>query len=98
MVAWIQARPGLRGEFEGVAGPQRDRDVIGVAGHAVGTERQHGVRLDVTHDGRDPIDGLFSIHLRERAVLVVEPGVLGDPQDGERPLELLFATIRQLFR
>jgi len=52
--------------------------VIGVAGHPVRAEGEHGVRPDVFDDRLNPPDALLDVDVGARPVAIVEPDVFVD--------------------
>ena len=69
-------------------GPPADADVVGVTGHPVRPEREHGVGPDALHDAGQHVDRLAVVDLGAVPVRVVQPLVLGDSEHRERPLHL----------
>jgi hypothetical protein len=62
--------------------------VVGVAGEAVGPEREHGVRANLVEEPGEAAYGAFRIGIGAAPVLVPEPQVLADAQDAQRAFEL----------
>jgi hypothetical protein len=54
-------------------GRRTDRDVVGMAEDAVGSERGHDVRPLLGHDGGDPLDEFLRRHAVDRSIGVTQP-------------------------
>lgn len=76
--------------------PRRDHLVVGMAGHALGTERDDRVGAHGAEDPLELFDPRCVRDLRQLAVPVVEPQVLADVDDVEALLELPLAQSGEL--
>ncbi len=96
-IAWCRSltnpSPPLGEPVERGRGRPADRDVVRVAGDAVGTERDHYVGPLLVEDRRDPIDQPFERLVGDTAVRVPEPlvAVRLAPERDPRPAIFLLA-------
>src|SRR5262249_19161093 len=86
----VDARAGVRRDRRR---PLADRDVVGVAGLPVRTEREDRVGPYAGSYRGEPADRLVRLDLGAAAVGIVEPVVLGDAEVRERPGQLLGADL-----
>ena len=69
-------------------GPRAHRPVVGVPGDPVGAEGHDRVRPDLVDDRGDAVGARCAAGPGARPVLVAEPAVLGDAQEGQGLVEL----------